>query len=350
MSENFKFCPNCGTRLDLSAKFCVSCGQIQNGSAETKTAQTQDLPVTQDRNFLLLYMMNVRDLEVTKRCIQEIKKKEESQTIKKVKNILATEYWEEPKKPSPGHPAGAWICALIFLPLGIFLLSKHRYWSYGGFDSLLNSLYEFLGVIFIGASIISFIMAISFSIRKVSIMRNYSAECRKTDEHNKAEKAKEPEKNRQADIIRTEWNDREAYFEGETKKAEDLLADFYSMNILPTQYRNLASACYIYDYMSSSNETLESTLIHEHMENGIQRIEAKLDKIIYQLQELVYETRCIQQENQKFHNQMAEQNRRMLKSLKQTESNTLEAAQYSQLISNDMRTVAFFETVNYLEK
>lgn len=349
MSENFKFCPNCGTRLDSSARFCVSCGQIQNGSAGTKTTQTPGLPVTQDRNFLLLYIMNVRDLEVTKRCIQEIKGKERSQANKKIDDILALDYQKKNSEPhSGGNPGLAWVLAVVCLIIGALIFSARDAWILRTFSASWLALALGLGLMIGGLG--AMIPLIVISAKRVAVNNKYEAECAEIDRHNREEEAKIPEKNRQADIIRKEWSDRETYFDGETKKAEDLLNDFYSMNILPTQYRNLASACYIYDYMSSSNETLESTLIHEHMENGIQRIEAKLDEIIYQLQDLVYETRCIRQENQKLHNQMAEQNRKMLKSLKQTEANTLEAAQYSQLISNDMRTVAFFETVNYLEK
>lgn len=58
---------------------------------------------------------------------------------------------------------------------------------------------------------------------------------------------------------------------------ENQLLNAYSLNIIPSQYRTLEAAIYIYDFMATSRETLKDTLFHldfknvtEHM-RGINR-------------------------------------------------------------------------------
>jgi uncharacterized protein (UPF0305 family) len=122
------------------------------------------------------------------------------------------------------------------------------------------------------------------------------------------------------------------------------------MNILPNPYRNLASVLYIYDYMSSSSATLEDTLIHEHMENGIQRLEAKLDIVIDRMGDMLYETRCMRAENRRNIQTTIDQNNRMLESLQESNQNTADAAQYARLAANYSKANAYFSLANYLKK
>lgn len=69
----------------------------------------------------------------------------------------------------------------------------------------------------------------------------------------------------------------EQHLKEELEKVKTLLQEAYALNILASAYRNVVSVYYIYEYMSTSQASLEETLIHEHMENGIKRIESKLD-------------------------------------------------------------------------
>ena len=125
--------------------------------------------------------------------------------------------------------------------------------------------------------------------------------------------------------------------------------DFYSMNIVPLQYRNLKAICYIYDYMSTSQATLEETLYHEHMESGIQRLEDKLDIIAEQVEMVLYETRCMRQENKASVERIINQNSGMLNHLKNIERNSADAALYAELSANYSKANAYFSVANYLK-
>lgn len=97
--------------------------------------------------------------------------------------------------------------------------------------------------------------------------------------------------------------------------------------------------------MSSSQENLKDTLIHEHMENGIQRILKKLDYIIEQNQEIIFHNRILEADNEK----IIKQNKGMLSTLKQTEINTEMAAQYAEISANYSKVNTFFSCANYLK-
>lgn len=69
-------------------------------------------------------------------------------------------------------------------------------------------------------------------------------------------------------------------YKEDLKKVEQLLTDYYSLNIIPKQYRNIQSIMYIYDYMQSSQEDLRDALFSNQINEGINKIVEKLDTII----------------------------------------------------------------------
>ena len=135
-----------------------------------------------------------------------------------------------------------------------------------------------------------------------------------------------------------------SYLSNEFNKVDSILTAYYSQNILPKQYRNIASLIYIYDYMSSSQESFSNALLHEHMEKGIQEILSRLDYIIQQNGYMIFNQHRIEAQNQN----IISQNRSMLETLERTERNAVEANQYAQL--NYSKTTAFFAAATYLEQ
>ena len=128
-------------------------------------------------------------------------------------------------------------------------------------------------------------------------------------------------------------------------KVESLLTEYYNQNILPAPYRNLAALIYIYDYMSTSKESFQDTLIHEHMANGINKILKKLDQIILQNERMMFHIHRIEAQNK----DIVMQNQNMLESLTCVEDNLTETAEYAKLAENYSRTAAYFSAANYLE-
>ena len=154
------------------------------------------------------------------------------------------------------------------------------------------------------------------------------------------------EKNQQLiNEILIKKDDYEKYMKGQYVTVSNLLNDYYNMNLLPNPYRNLASVYYIYDYMSSSQESLQDTFVHEHMENGIQRIISKLDYIIEQNEQIIFSNRILESQNES----IKQQNCNMLSSLENIENNSVLCAQYAELAANYTKANAYFSLASYLQ-
>lgn len=130
------------------------------------------------------------------------------------------------------------------------------------------------------------------------------------------------------------------YYRNELKTVEDLLASEYSLNLIPTQYRgNLSAIWYIYDWMNSSGSSLRDALFSVKVEEGIQRLESKIGTIIRQNETIIFNQR------------MAEGNRRqMINKLESIETNSYEAARYAQIAANYSAAGAFFSAANYFKR
>lgn len=129
-----------------------------------------------------------------------------------------------------------------------------------------------------------------------------------------------------------------------------LLKSLYDMNILPSQYRTISALHYIYEYMSTSQATFEDTLMHEHMENGIQRLESKMDQIIDRLEDVLYETRMLRgdvQELARQNDRIIQQNQNMICHLQEIQTNSKDAAMYAELGLNYSKVNTFFSGANY---
>lgn len=145
----------------------------------------------------------------------------------------------------------------------------------------------------------------------------------------------------------------EQHLKEELEKVKTLLQEAYALNILASAYRNVVSVYYIYEYMSTSQASLEETLIHEHMENGIKRIESKLDMIIEQNEELIFSMRQVEANTERTVEQTKEMLsvlQKNLESQQRTEQSTLEATQYAAISANYSKTTAFFAMADYLGK
>lgn len=138
----------------------------------------------------------------------------------------------------------------------------------------------------------------------------------------------------------------------ELAMADSVLRKAYSHNIIPQPYRNLASICYIYGYMATSQATLKDTLLHAHMENGIQRITSRLNAFMKQNEELILTARRIEYNTE----QQLAQNQQILRGLQQnlsaqqrTAQNTREISQYAKIAATNTQTSAFFQMATYFQ-
>ena len=126
------------------------------------------------------------------------------------------------------------------------------------------------------------------------------------------------------------------------------MQNLYDMDIIPYEYRSFAGAEYLYDFMSSTQASYSDMLINAKLEEGIRRIENRLGIILETVQQGIYETRCMLEENRAQIERTIDQNERMLESLRWGEHNARVAAQYARLSANYSKANAYFSLANYL--
>ena len=309
-----------------------------------------------NRNVLLVYLRDLRDLEVVKYKLNSMYQQEWTQHKREAANIEADiakleeqDIWTVPEKESADGIFAFFLMMLIFsiiLFVAFIILSIK--------DPLEEGSGVFLGIALVCLSVFGFFTYI------LAPNKGYKEEVAKVNEHNERERkrfddnAESVRKKRNLLIQKKqEMNQRSDYLRAEYNKATEMLTTSYNVDILPSPYRNLQSVYYIYDYMSTSQSTLEETLFHEHMENGIQRILEKLDTIIAQNEEIIFQNRQIEANTREISDntiRVLENGQRALESLERTEQNTLEAAQTAQIAANYSEINAFFSAANYLSK
>lgn len=216
------------------------------------------------------------------------------------------------------------------------------------FSGLLAVIFELsiVKLIIAGITILGVLMMIVALRSMISAERKVSKSNKKAKKHNADERARVESNANSIAKMEQEYAETLSYLSNEFNKVDSILTAYYSQNILPKQYRNIASLIYIYDYMSSSQERFSNALLHEHMEKGIQEILSRLDYIIQQNGYMIFNQHRIEAQNQN----IISQNRSMLETLERTERNTVEANQYAQLSLNYSKTTAFFAAATYLEQ
>lgn len=108
---------------------------------------------------------------------------------------------------------------------------------------------------------------------------------------------------------------------------ENDLQNAYSANIIPLQFRNIQGVYYLYDYLSTSNESLTSAL----MQANLEAIKQKLDKLIALQGEMIIRqaqaNQILFEQNQK----ILEKDQQILETAQGIENNTFVAAQYAKI-------------------
>lgn len=293
-----------------------------------------------ERNALLLYLRDLRDLEIAKRKIEAVYDRETKNYRQRLNSLSNAKLMKVPDKES-GWTGGRIVGFLICLSLAIigailtFVAPMHVRPSGVGFCRILG----------IPNMIIFGVICIGIVFFAVSDTEENRIAIKEAKNSNTLEQFRIKENEGIITKEKLSWKKREDYLINEAKKVQSLLDSNYSLNIIANQYRNLASLYYIYDYMSSSQESLKDTLIHEHMENGIQRILERLDYIINQNESIIFQNRIREADDKK----IIEQNEQMLKTLKQTAVNTSISAQYAEISANYSRANAYFSYANYLK-
>lgn len=307
-----------------------------------------------DRMAVLLNLRDLRDLEVAKSCVMRMRNEDWYYYQQDINNLSAVKYIEMKSEENVKEDYILGIACAIIGGI-ITCISMSHLGSGEGWPPILNiivAIFKSPTLALLGMIVGVPVLVFGFYIIKGTLDRSekleetkeYNENARK---HNAEEKARFTKNKPQIKQLKQYQMECDEFWDEELKKIDDLLDESYSVNLVPKIYRRkLAAIQYIYEYMSSSQVSLEYALLSTQIEEGIRRIEEKLDIIIGKLEELVFELHRQEAQNAS----MMEQNNRMIESLRRTEENTLEASRYAQINACYNKTCAFFALANYLDK
>lgn len=299
-----------------------------------------------DREALVLYLQNVRDLEVAKRRITEAcRALESSYERSRQAALLAPQllpHKARPKKTAIYGSAGACLLCFVFAAALLFTVFLPR----PGLRGLTAPPFFALTLL----AVLCFMrLCVSVSSYRASVSA-WKAYEKTVDPANEQEQKRIEAIRQQQLKAEEDWQRYAPYYRQQSEQVSALLKDFYGMNVIACEYRyHLAAVQYLYEAVSTTQLTYEQILFETRIEDGIRRIESKLDQMIRQLEDVVYETRCIREENRQSLQAVIRQNEGMLAHLQSVETNSRLTAQYAQLSANYSKANAYFSLANYLK-
>lgn len=351
------FCYKCGYQIPDDAQFCSKCGAAQSTNATMMTSNTQPESKDLDREAIKIYLSNILALECMKvklnndycEAEKKLKYEDENNYIQcfPISNGYIWLAYHDGKVHigafNDGDYGGAYT--------GEFLNREHMtdgkgFVKYVWGQEVINHRGRFYWGI-VDDNSLPTIKSSSFwwdiggnnmlqqkfrqSSARDSFLELYSQfkQTAPQQYQDNLEKIIKPLKNRVAGIS-DEW-----------KKADKLLQEAYSVNIIPQQYRNIYAIWFIHDFINTSNESLTTALLHCDLDE----IKQKLDTIIEQQREIIINQAVLMAQNA----QMIEQNQQTLNRLAGIEQNTERASQYAQIASNNAEACAWIGMANYIK-
>lgn len=327
------FCSNCGKEINENQKFCRYCGTKNEDEFQLNSLNNEILNNTQfqqvntvfDRNVLNNYMYNIRTLEVVKNELLVQKQN----VLYRISNLGYRQNMYEPSTDGESimyalFGGGGFIVAVLVI--GTLLKETIGEWlDWTDFFSGLMTLL-IIGTIVIAGGYIIYELYSAAKSKQDYLYRKRQDEIRVENELKEKSALEEIADELDEEIIE---NDK-------------LLSEAYSVNLIPSKYRNVYAAYFLYDYISTSTATLSEALLHCDLDTIIE----KLESVIEQQSEMIMELAASNANNEA----IIRQNEQMLQHAIQTENNTALAAQYSQIAATNSKVTAYCQMVQFLEK
>ena len=409
------YCKHCGKQIADDSKFCPGCGGVQDGTSmpskslsTTNTSSNQLSPQATE-----IYLNDVLNLEVSIIHLNEC----DSQTVDEIEktrqwgygnDIKSPKRPEEPKKPpfpyceevtmsevaEDNKSIILGICAIFAFFFFVFKLANVCT-DYDGISDIEYGCNGFFLTIFltaiftaIVAGIVTFILwLIEFFSQKshyksqVQIYHNstlpkhekdkenYKIECDKYNEKHAVYVESLRERQKEADSKISTLNSKLATIREDRDTAENLLEQAYNANIIPKKYRGIYPVYFLYDYISSSGQSLENALLHCQLDNLESQlgtiIQTNYIMILQNAVQIAQNKQIIRNQERMIHNQhelidasyraeeqrekIISQNQAILEAERENASNSAEAAKYSRISAINSETTAFFSTYDHLK-
>lgn len=237
------------------------------------------------RDALVIYLQDVKQLEVLKYELSESIARGDADISEKKQQYLTSDALKEPKKRGNGCLIAAIVVLLLVVAISLASVLAVK----GTIEMTDLSGIMTMPLIYCGA-----IVAIII-IRK---LKDQSA-MKKVNAHNQTDQER-ISRNRTVleEQYEKPWAAKRKRLSRSLGKVEEALRKLYALNITPLQYRTLFHAIYLSDFMSTSQESFEQALNISKMEEGIKVIKQRLDTLIEQNNQQLQQLAAIRQNTQ----------------------------------------------------
>lgn len=345
------FCYKCGYKLNDEAIFCSQCGtkvqRIEN-DIRTYSRNISEASADLEHEALKIYLKDILAME----CIKRKYMSELDNVTRRLSSVSGQYYYkrfEFNNEESWRYPDSSFLHFMY--QNGCFYIAVGKTNDHGSLEtcpetnSYLNNKNYYINI----SDNFNFLTNISMWMLATSYEDSYP---KKKKNGKKAKEAflncYEEFKSSAVESLKTKlvlaakFEAEKVGITNELEALENILEKGYSVNIIPTQFRkNLYAIYYLYDFISSSNQSLSTALLHF----DLNEIKTKLDKIIEQQQNIIIQQSIIMAQNK----EKMEYNQKYLKNLVNIEGNTAQAAIYSGIAANNAEACAWIGLANYLK-
>lgn len=228
-----------------------------------------------NREALVLYLQNIKNLELIAYTLKELK----SMTIK-AKQILENSATPKTKRFGLGIFS---TIATVFSAL--VLLSSVLLWL--NYDRVINSGETYIGFfLFMGCRVLPVILlifGIMMIIPSVRRLINDLEEIQAINTHNSMLVTGITKINEDIERFNQQINALQIEYE----KTYVALVDAYSLNIIPSTFRNMRVMMYVADYMATSRASLEEVLRHSRTDMALSQLNEQGESFILKNTELI---------------------------------------------------------------
>lgn len=168
-----------------------------------------------------------------------------------------------------------------------------------------------------------------------SEMELYRRRKAELEDLNKANKQKIPEITKQIRRLNSE-----------RVRLRNVLASVYGANVIPSRYRNIYAAVFLYDWFSTSGADDLDMALNMFV---LEEIKDKLDSIIHNQSEIILNQRLILAKQQESLEQQREHHRMLCHKLDMLQASEDERNKYLSMIESNTATTAYFLAANYIK-
>lgn len=137
-----------------------------------------------------------------------------------------------------------------------------------------------------------------------------------------------------------------SFLKKERKKSQHLLDKLYGASVLPTRYRDIYAAVYLYDYFSNSLSDDLDMVLNTYV---LEQIKDKLDEIISNQYKMILNQRMILANQQSQLDEQERYHQYMKEKINEITDSNEERNQYLNMIAGHLSATTYFAAADYLK-